>query len=216
MNAKKQTQGEPSCCTGERPGARDRVVDAACSLFYRKGIRAVGVEMIAEEADTTKMSLYRYFPSKDELVAEWLRRAHEAYLAMWDDLLRPYAGDPRRQLKEIFVRHAEHLAQPEARGCAAANAAVEITDPDHPARKVIEEHKAQVHARLLALCKAIGARDARGLADGLYLLLEGAQTSVQSLGHAGPASSLPRAAEALIAAHDPHPPKRITKARTTA
>jgi AcrR family transcriptional regulator len=201
VNAKRLIPGETHCCAGERPGARQRVVDAACSLFYRKGIRAVGVEMIADEADTTKMSLYRYFPSKDELVAEWLRRAHEGYLQWWDEQIAPYAGDPGRQLQEILARLGDRLADPESRGCAAANAAVEITDPAHPARQVIEQHKAQIRARLLALCSALDVRDPEGLADGLFLLLEGAQASVQSLGHTGPASGFIRATEVLIEAH---------------
>jgi AcrR family transcriptional regulator len=216
VNAKKHDSEEPACSVGARPGARERVVDAACSLFYRKGIRAVGVESIAEEADTTKMSLYRYFPSKDELVAEWLRRAHEAYLNWWDEQIRPYAGDPRRQLTEIFARHAEKMAEPESRGCAVANAAVEITDPDHPGREVIEQHKTQVRNRLFALCAALDVQDPQGLCDGLFLLLEGARASVQSLGCEGPCSAFAQTAEALVAAHESQPRKRVGKARVKA
>ena len=210
MSAKKQDLTDLACLAGERPGARERVVDAACSLFYRKGIRAVGVEMIAEEADTTKMSLYRHFPSKDLLVAEWLRLAHEAYLRWWDGVVAAYPDDPRRQLTEILARHAERLADPESRGCAAANAAVEITDPDHPARHVIVEYKSQVRARLLALCQSLDSRDPQAVADGLFLLLEGAQASVQSLGHAGPASVFFRAAQLLIAAHETPEHRRVS------
>jgi AcrR family transcriptional regulator len=186
---------------GERPGARERVMEAACDLFYRKGIRAVGVEMIAETAKTTKMSLYRYFASKDELVAEWLRRANLNHLQWWDEQVRPYVGDPRKQLTEILRRIAEHLADPASRGCPAANAAVEITDPEHPARHVIEEHKANIRVRLERMCTDMGARDPAALADGLFLLLEGAQASTQSLGHDGPARAFVRTAEALIEAH---------------
>jgi hypothetical protein len=87
---------------------------------------------------------------------------------------------------------------PNSRGCAMANAAVELTDPKHPGRKIIEEHKAGLRARLLRLCTDIGARDPAALSDGLFLLMEGALSSTQTLGHSGPGNSVAQAAEALI------------------
>src|SRR5262245_62103608 len=83
--------------------ACDRIFKAACDLFYRQGIRAVGVETIAEEANATKMSLYRTYPSKDELVAEYLRSQSDLGLQKWDEHLARYPGDPRRQLTEWFA-----------------------------------------------------------------------------------------------------------------
>ena len=185
----------------KRTSARDRIFETACDLFYRKGIRAVGVETIAEEAHATKMSLYRSFPSKDELVAEWLRRANNTFWQHWDQMLNQHPNDPRRQLGLILSKIAEHVADPNSRGCPIANAAVELTDPHHPARKVIEKHKSELRTRLARLCRDIGARRPDSLADGLFLLMEGAQASTQSLGHAGPGRSIARAAKALIDAH---------------
>ena len=193
-------RNHPARATG-RTSARDRIFDTACDLFYRKGIRAVGVETIANEAHATKMSLYRSFPSKDELVAEWLRRANSTFWQHWDEMLNQRPNNPRRQLSLIFDKAAEHVADPDSRGCPIANAAVELTDPRHPARKVIEEHKAELRARIARLCKDMAANDPNALADGLFLLMEGAQTSTQSLGHSGPGRSIARAAEALIDAH---------------
>src|SRR5712691_3463595 len=82
-----------------RPSARKRIFDTAAELFYRKGIRAVGVEAIAAQADTTKMSLYRNFPSKDELVAEWLRDHDARFWEGWDSMAQKYPGDTRKQLQ---------------------------------------------------------------------------------------------------------------------
>src|SRR6266568_5794050 len=180
-----------------RPNARKRIFDTASELFYLKGIRAVGVETIAAEADTTKMSLYRNFPSKDQLVAEWLREHDASFWQTWDAMASRYPKDPRRQIKAAFALLAKHVSDPSARGCPMANAAVEITEKDHPARKVIETHKAKLRGRLAALCEQAGAREPALLADALFLLMEGAQVSI-ILGVRGPVQNVARAADALI------------------
>jgi len=181
-----------------RPSARKRIFDTASQLFYLKGIRAVGVDTIAEEADTTKMSLYRNFPSKDELVAEWLRDHDVNFWQTWETMASRHPEDPRRQLKAAFALLARHVADPKARGCPMANAAVELTEKDHPARKVIEAHKTKLRARLARMCKQMGAREPRLLADHLFLLMEGAQVTSQTLGARGPAKNVARAAKTLI------------------
>ena len=185
----------------ERPSARKRIFDTASGLFYVRGIRAVGVETIAEEAKTTKMSLYRSFPSKDELVAEWLRDHDVKFWQTWDTMSRKFLAEPRKQLRAAFALLAKHVVDPKARGCPMANAAVELTDKDHPARKVIETHKAKLRSRLAEMCTQLGARKPRVLADQLFLLMEGAQVSTQILGVRGPARNVAGAAETLIDAH---------------
>jgi AcrR family transcriptional regulator len=183
-----------------RPSARTRIFATASDLFYRKGIRAVGIDAIAAQADTTKMSLYRSFPSKDELVAEWLRDHDAKFWRTWDAMSQKYLDKPRKQLQAAFALLAKHVADPSARGCPMANAAVEITQKDHPARKVIEAHKAKLRARLSRLCEQTGAREPALLADELFLLMEGAQVSTV-LGVRIPAQSVARPAEALIDSH---------------
>jgi AcrR family transcriptional regulator len=182
------------------PSARRRIFTTAAELFYRRGIRAVGVETIAAEAATTKMSLYRSFPSKDVLVAEWLRDHDVRFWQGWDAMAQKYPGDSRKQLQAAFGLLTKHVADPSARGCPMANAAVEISDDDHPARKVIEMHKAKLRARLAQLCRQVGAREPALLADELFLLMEGAQISIV-LGVRGPARNVTRAADALIDSH---------------
>ena len=200
-NSKTNGQSLPPKRGRDRPSARKRIFSTASDLFYRKGIRAVGVETIAAEADTTKMSLYRNFPSKDELVAEWLRDHDAHFWETWDAMSQKHPGEPRRQLKTAFALLARHVADPEARGCPMANAAVELTEKDHPARKVIETHKAKLRTRLAQLCTQMKARHPGLLADQLFLLMEGAQVTTQTLGVHGPARNVARAAEVLIDAH---------------
>jgi hypothetical protein len=109
--------------------------------------------------------------------------------------------DPRRQIKAAFGLLAKHVADPKARGCPMANAAVEITEKDHPAKKVIETHKAKLRARLVQMCTQMEAPEPRLLADQLFLLMEGAQVTIQTLGAHGPARNIARAAKMLIDAH---------------
>jgi AcrR family transcriptional regulator len=184
-----------------RPSARERIFETASELFYTRGIRAVGVETIAAEADTTKMSLYRNFPSKDELVAEWLREHDARFWKTWEAMASRYPSDPRRQIHAAFGLLAKHVADPAARGCPMANAAIEITERDHPARKVIEAHKAKLRSRLIQICIRIGVAEPRLLADQLFLLMEGAQVTTQTLGVHGPARNIARSAKMLIDMH---------------
>lgn len=184
--------------TSRRP-ARDRIFETARDMFYRKGIRAVGVEAIATEAGATKMSLYRNFPSKDELVAEVLRQQSREGWAWWDEVIAVHAS-PRAKLEGLFDAFGQMSQESEDHGCALCNAAVELHEPDHPAFLVAKEHKLETHRRLTALARAAGARDS-DLADGLMLLLEGAHMSRVTLANQGLARTLPRAARALIREH---------------
>jgi AcrR family transcriptional regulator len=125
-------------------------------LFYRHGIRAVGVEAIAEAAGTNKMTLYRHFASKDELVAEYLRQSAQKAEGCWERFTLGHPGDPRAQLGAWLEEMAGHLAEPDERGCALANAAIELPDKDHPARRVIEDYKRAHRTRLVELSAAAG------------------------------------------------------------
>ena len=187
----------------ERIPPRSRILAAAGELFYRHGIRAVGVDAIAEAAGTNKMTLYRHFASKDELVAEYLRQFAEFADTCWDRFARAHPGDSRAQLRAWLIEMAEHLASAGERGCALANAAVELPEKDHPARRVIEDFKRAHRARLVELCRNAGLSEPDMLADELQLLLEGARVTAQSVGADGLGARLVRMGEAMITAHAP-------------
>jgi AcrR family transcriptional regulator len=183
---------------------RARLLAAAGALFYRHGIRAVGVEAIAEAARTNKMTLYRHFASKNELVAEYLRQSAKAADLCWARFAQAYPGDAPAQLRAWLEEMASHVASNDARGCPLVNAAVELPEKAHPARRVIEEYKIAQRARLVALCGAAGLNQPELLAEELNLLLEGARVTAQSVGSVGLGARLKRMSEAVIALHQPN------------
>ncbi len=185
----------------ERIPPRERIIAVARDLFYRHGIRAVGVEAIAEAAGTNKMTLYRHFESKDELVAEYLRGLAAEKGDVWAALEAAHPGDPRAQLQAWLVEAANHVSDPKSRGCAIANAAVELPEKGHPARCVIEQCKQNSRESLTALCRRAGIERPELLADQLFMLLEGAMVCTQSTGHEGPARNFIEAGRAIVAAH---------------
>src|SRR5271169_321622 len=176
MNRAKTTQvavEEEIISSPPKSRVRDRIMKTASDLFYRHGIHAVGVDTIASEAGTNKMSFYRNFVSKDELVAEYLRAEEREGLLWWDQTVAAHAGDPRLQLESLFDVLVENNCEEDSRGCALANAAVEITEPAHPARPVIEKYKADMRRRFRRLAHEMHARDPNSLGDALMLLWEG-------------------------------------------
>jgi AcrR family transcriptional regulator len=180
---------------------RDRILAAAGALFYRHGIRAVGVEAIADAARTNKMTLYRHFASKDELVAQCLRQSAQVADSCWARFAQAHPGDAPAQLRAWLEEMAAHVASNDERGCPLVNAAVELPEKGHPARRVIEDHKIAQRTRLVALCGAAGLTEPELLADELNLLLEGARVTAQSVGAAGLGARLQRMSEAVIASH---------------
>jgi AcrR family transcriptional regulator len=147
------------------------------------------------------MTLYRHFASKDELVAEYLRRLAAESYEIWNSLEESHPGDAGAQLRGWLVMMNDHVADPAARGCAIANAAVELPEKDHPARGVIKDHKRGMHDKLAELCRRAGLRQPELVADGLFALLEGSHVCAQSIGEEGRAFDLVRMGEALIEAH---------------
>ncbi|MFZ2067848.1 MAG: helix-turn-helix domain-containing protein [Xanthobacteraceae bacterium] len=186
----------------ERIPPRVRLLAAAAELFYRHGIRAIGVDAVAEAADTNKMTLYRHFASKDELVAECLREFAREALQRWQRYEQAHPGDPRAQIHAWLAEVAGILADRNHRGCALANAAIELPDKAHPARRVVEEFKLAQRSYLAQLCKRAGLADPEMLADELYLLVEGARVTAQSIGTNGLGERMTRMGNAMIALHE--------------
>ena len=158
---------------GSSPPPRERILAAARELFYRRGIHAVGVEAIAEAAGTNKMTLYRHFASKDVLVAACLSELTQEFDVAWDAIAAAHVGDPEGQLL-AWLRHMCEFKEHEAeRGCALANAAVELPDKDHPARRVIREYKTALRERLIGLCRDARLAEPERLADEVFLICRG-------------------------------------------
>ena len=154
--------------------ARDRIFEAAKKLFYKSGIRGVSVDAIAAEANTTKVTLYRVFASKEELVVKVLEEQAQRWQQWWDEIVARHPGEPRRQIDALVEAFCEEITGDSAdRGCAMANAAVEI-DEDHPGKQLIRAHKLEMGRRMRELCRELGAKDPEQLGNSLMLLFSGA------------------------------------------
>src|SRR3954469_23641264 len=127
---------------------RDRILSAADELFRTQGIRGVGVEGIAAAAGTNKMTLYRYFESKDELVAEWARGIVAKKDAEWDEMAALHKDDPQGHLQDWSRRVAAKLAAMEGRESPMHNAIAELPEEDHPARRALQNYKIREHKRV--------------------------------------------------------------------
>jgi AcrR family transcriptional regulator len=183
--------------SGQPP--RERILAAADDLFRRVGIRGVGVEAIAEAAGTNKMTLYRHFESKDALIAEWVRGVIAGKERIWDELEAAYPNDPVARLVEWSRRTAAAFAQMEERGSPILNSLAELPEPDHPARRVIDEHRQLEHQKIYKLCRDAGFRDPELAADEFFFLLEGAKSCVQCIGLKRVGQHLMRLVDSMVA-----------------
>lgn len=152
----------------------ERILRAASELFYEEGIRAVGVDTIVERAGVAKMTLYKNFGSKDELVVAYLRERDRRWRARLEDAMKRAPASPKEKLLAVFDAYEEWMERESPRGCAFINAFAEIADPAHPARAVIREQKSWMREYLTELASEAGAERPEELADRLFLLLEGA------------------------------------------
>lgn len=191
-------------CAGdcaEKQTARGRVLAAANELFYNEGIRAIGIDTVIERAGVAKMSLYRAFPSKDDLIAAFLEMRDSMYWEWWDSVVARHPGESRRQLQALFQAVAKKTSGRHYRGCPFVNTSVEFPDPGHPGRLVIARHMEELRRRLSALVAGLGLAETRPLTDQLMLLLEGAYSAGNTMGADGPSASVAAAAEIIIQAH---------------
>lgn len=187
----------PAALPGRLP-PRDRIMVAARDLFYRLGLNSVGVEAIAEAADTNKMTLYRHFRSKDDLILAYVQSLATEGDAAYDAIFHPATGSPEEQIARWILHVETILTSSSERGCALANAAVEL-HATHPARALIEAYKQRKRRRLVSAFTAAGYSEPEMLADEVFLLFEGARISIQC-GERGPASRLISMLRSLLAA----------------
>jgi AcrR family transcriptional regulator len=188
-------------CGPPKKKAAEKVSETARELFYKRGIRAVGVDEIVTQAGVTKPSLYRSYPSKDDLIASCLREHDQEARHRWERAVASAPGNPRLQLSNAIKAFAELALDKEFRGCPISNAAVEFPDPCHPVHTLARKMKQENRERWLALIQQLDVDDPAGLTDGLILLGEGAASAFQSYGCSGPVTCFVQSAEALIDSH---------------
>ena len=180
-------------------GLREKILETASALFYRRGVRAVGVDLVVAEAGVAKTSLYRHFRTKDDLVAAFLAREDRDFWGTWDAVAERHMDDPRAELGAQLEWIGERVGRPNYRGCPQINVAAEFPETDHPARKIAAAHKRELRHRLKGIAERIGVGHADELAGQLGVLINGAFVSSQMLEAGEAAPLLQQAAHALIA-----------------
>ncbi len=179
--------------------AGERVFEVAADLVYRQGIRAVGVETIVAQAGVAKISLYRGFKSKDDLIVAYLDDRNAGYWRHVDGIIAEHQGDPRAQLRAMITYVSDRATTRGYRGCPFINYAAEFPDAQHPGHAVVSANKREMRRRLNVLAEAIGVPHPPQLAEAIFLLIEGAYASSQTLGgRSGPARTLQWAVDVLI------------------
>jgi AcrR family transcriptional regulator len=151
-------------------------VDAAADLFYAQGLRAVSADKIIERAGITKVTFYRHFPSKDDLIVAYLERR-----AAWERTVILAAsetahGDAEGTLRLVSQGIGLEACSPGFRGCPFINAAAEYADSEHPVRKVVDAHRTWFLLMLNKLTASIGIHDP-AVADELMMLRDGAMVT---------------------------------------
>lgn len=182
MSTAPRRRGAPK--RGE-PSARERLVETVADLFYREGVRAVGVDAVVERSGVSKSSLYRTFESKDDLIAAFAEEQNRRYWEWWDGVVNSHAGSPRAQVEALFKALATQISSPQFRGCPFINLATEIPDRQHLGAAIACANKQEVRRRLRALSRELGARDPRRLSEQLALILDGAYGRAVTLGATG-------------------------------
>lgn len=175
-----------------------RILDAADALFYERGIRAVSVEDIIVRADTTKMTLYRHFPSKDALAVEYLDRRAEQERACVSSIVSERAADRRGALVALAGAIGAAASSEAFHGCPFLSAAGEFRDPEHPVRRVVSAHRAWYRTTLERLAHGATASDPSRVAERVMLLRDGAMVGGYFGDPAGRAAELESAMRSIL------------------
>ncbi|MCL4265008.1 MAG: TetR/AcrR family transcriptional regulator [Anaerolineae bacterium] len=178
---------------------KDKLFQTAARLFYQHGYRAIGVDTIASESGIGKMTLYRHYPSKDDLIVAYLRDSNEVFWNNFEQITKN-APTPREKLLAFFGALQDYVVTPACYGCPFLNVATEYPETDYAGHQVAIEHKQTVRARFDQLAREAGARQPQALANALFLLMDGAYMAARMFGSSlsNPAVNVADAARCLI------------------
>jgi AcrR family transcriptional regulator len=174
------------------------VLDTAERLFAGRSSRSVGMDELVRETGLGKMTVYRLFKSKDDLVGAYLARKAATVLALIDADIQRLAGDPRAALLSVVDTVERDVTRSGFRGCPFTNVSSEYDDPQHPARSAAADYKFELHARLERLADQLLPGRGDDLAAQVHLIIDGMYLSGGLLGPDGPAAHGRQLAEKLI------------------
>jgi AcrR family transcriptional regulator len=190
----------PGSRSGDAADVRERILETASGLFYREGVRAVGVDLVVAAAGVAKTSLYRHFRTKDDLIAAFLKREDEDFWRTWGEVAERHRDDPAGELQAHMDWIGERVGRPNYRGCPQLNVAAEFPQADHPARQVATAHKLELRRRLFDIAHRLGVARSEALAGQLAVLINGAFVSSPILSATEAKDLLQQAASALVQA----------------
>ena len=182
-----------------RASKREELVQKALEIFYRDGLHATGMDLLAAETGISKTTMFKHFRSKEELILAVLRLRDQNF-RNWLFRRMAQAGSPQAQLLAMFDALGEWFASPEFRSCMFIKAASEYPDPEHPIHAQAAEHKRLLFRQLKQIAADAGAKDPARLARALLLLKEGAIVTAHMGHEADPAADAKETAAMLLSA----------------
>jgi AcrR family transcriptional regulator len=186
--------------SSQQLGARERILETAYELFARRGIRAVGVDEVIEQADVAKATLYRHFPSKDDLVVSFLELREERWTLAWVEAeARRRGATPEEQLLGIFELFDEWFHRDDFEACSFINVLLEM-GPGHPAGQASVKHLENIRSVISRLAEEAGLRDPDSFARSWHILMKGSIVSATE-GDAEAAKRASAMARRLIEEH---------------
>jgi AcrR family transcriptional regulator len=180
---------------------REHILDVASGLFYKHGLRNVGIDRIIDESGIARMTLYNHFKSKDLLIEEYLRRASTRWMKWYAGKIERASDDPRERVLAAFSVLDGWFRSRDFRGCSVTNAMVELADEAHPAAAVKGEYHESLRQLFAGLARNAGVEDQDELVEQLVVVLRGAMTTALVEGPQGVAACARRTAEVLLDAH---------------
>ncbi len=181
------------------PNPRDRILETSKNLFYVHGYRAIGIDRIIAESGVAKMTFYKHFPSKDDLIKTYLEQTTLGFWT-WIDSICAAHTEPKAQLEAIFDAVAKQANSQQCLGCTFMHAAGEFPDQTNPGHAAARAYKQGVLEKLEQLSISIGAREPKALAADLMLVMDGAWAAARMFGPNNHAARAGFTARVLIAA----------------
>lgn len=158
-------------------GARERILEAAYELFSQRGVRAVGIDEVIHRAGVAKATLYRHFPSKDDLARAFLARREERWTFGWVEAeARRRATEPDQQLLAIFDAFDEWFRRSDFEACSFINIMVEL-GPSHPVGQTCIDHLATIRSVVRRLAEEADLRDPEAFSRSWHILMKGSIVS---------------------------------------
>ncbi len=190
---------------------REQLLNTAVRLFYRQGCHATGIDRVLAEAGVAKMTLYKHFKSKDELIVAAVARMRDLHWTRVREFIEGHGDTPKARLLALFDFFELWAADEDFHGCPFVNMSIEHPAPDHPAHQAAARYKAEQHEYFLGQARAAGLADPETFAERYMLLVEGAVVLAYVTGRREPIRTARETVLALMQNANPRTRKAASK-----